>query len=116
AALYFPYHLAWLGLVDRAELRAGESVLIHAAAGGAGSAAIQLAKERGARVFATSGSEAKRSLCRELGADVAIEYEKEDFVAIVMKETEGRGVDVVFAHPGEAVVAKQLRSLAYNGR
>jgi NADPH:quinone reductase len=116
AALYFPYHLAWLGLVDRAELRAGESVLIHAAAGGAGSAAIQLAKERGARVFATSGSEEKRSLCRELGADVAIDYEKEDFVAVVMKETNGRGVDVVFDNVGEAVMEKSMKCLAYNGR
>jgi len=116
AALYFPYHLAWLGLVDRAELRAGESVLIHAAAGGAGSAAVQLAKQRGARVFATSGSEAKRSLCLELGADVAIDYEKEDFVAVVMKETNGRGVDVVFDNVGEGVMEKSMRCLAYNGR
>ena len=59
AALYFPFHLAWLGLFDRAELQAGESVLIHAAAGGSGSAAIQLAVHRGARVFATAGSDEK---------------------------------------------------------
>ncbi|HEU4427180.1 MAG TPA: zinc-binding dehydrogenase, partial [Myxococcota bacterium] len=74
AALYFPFHLAWLGLFDRAALRTGESVLIHAAAGGSGSAAIQLAKHAGARVFATAGSPAKLALCRELGADVAIDY------------------------------------------
>ena len=77
AALYFPFHLAWLGLFDRAELRAGESVLIHAAAGGSGSAAIQLAVNAGARVFATAGSEAKLALCRELGAHVAINYNDE---------------------------------------
>ena len=59
AALYFPFHLAWLGLFDRAELQAGESVLIHAAAGGSGSAAIQLAKHAGARVFATAGTDEK---------------------------------------------------------
>src|SRR4051794_8978943 len=69
AALYFPFHLAWLGLFDRAHLAAGESVLIHAAAGGSGSAAVQLAVDRGARVFATAGSEDKLALCRELGAD-----------------------------------------------
>ena len=74
AALYFPFHLAWLGLFDRAELQAGESVLIHAAAGGSGSAAIQLAKHAGARVFATAGTDEKVQLCRDLGADVAINY------------------------------------------
>src|SRR5262245_3549972 len=74
AALYFPFHLAWLGLFDRAALRKGESVLIHAAAGGSGSAAIQLAKHAGARVFATAGSPEKVKLCLELGADVAIDY------------------------------------------
>src|SRR3954468_12388242 len=56
AALYFPFHLAWLGLFDRAHLQAGESVLVHAAAGGSGSAAVQLAADRGARVFATAGT------------------------------------------------------------
>src|SRR5712671_3349660 len=74
AALYFPFHLAWLGLFDRAELKAGESVLIHAAAGGSGSAAIQLAVNAGARVFATAGTDDKVTLCRELGAQVAINY------------------------------------------
>ncbi len=79
AALYFPFHLAWLGLYDRAALSAGEHVLIHAAAGGSGSAAIQLAKHRGAHVFATAGTNEKVALCRELGADVAINYNEEDF-------------------------------------
>jgi NADPH2:quinone reductase len=64
AALYFPFHLAWLGLFERGGLEAGETVLIHAAAGGVGSAAVQLAKHAGARVFATAGSEAKLTLCR----------------------------------------------------
>src|SRR5437867_4355343 len=79
AALYFPFHLAWLGLIDRAELQRDETVLIHAAAGGAGSAAIQLAVHAGARVFATAGSDAKVALCRELGAHVAINYREHDF-------------------------------------
>ncbi len=116
AALYFPFHLAWLGIVDRADLRAGESVLIHAAAGGSGSAAVQLAKQRGARVFATAGSEAKLALCRELGADVAINYEKDDFAEIVLNETQGRGVEVVFDNVGEGVMEKSMKALAYNGR
>jgi NADPH:quinone reductase len=116
AALYFPFHLAWLGLFDRAALRSGESVLIHAAAGGSGSAAIQLARNAGARVFATAGSADKVKLCRELGADVAIDYTKDDFAEIVLAETGGRGVDVVFDNVGEAVAEKSMRSIAYDGR
>jgi NADPH2:quinone reductase len=116
AALYFPYHLAWLGLIDRAELRAGESVLIHAAAGGSGSAAIQLAKSLGAKVFATAGSDEKIALCKELGADVAINYNTEDFQAIVLEATNTVGVDVVFDNVGEAVMEKSMNCIAYNGR
>jgi len=116
AALYFPFHLAWLGLFDRAELRAGESVLIHAAAGGSGSAAIQLAVHAGARVFATAGTDEKLKLCRELGAEVAINYSEGDFAKIVMEETGDRGVDVVFDNVGEAVMAKSMHCIAYNGR
>jgi len=116
AALYFPFHLAWLGLFDRAELQAGESVLIHAAAGGSGSAAIQLAKQAGAKVFATAGTDAKVQLCRDLGADVAINYNEEDFALIVLAETGNRGVDVVFDNVGEAVMEKSLQCTVYNGR
>jgi len=116
AALYFPFHLAWLGLFDRAELKKGESVLIHAAAGGSGTAAIQLARNAGARVFATAGGEEKLKLCRELGADVAIDYTKDDFAEVVLAETQNRGVDVVFDNVGESVVDKSMKCIAYNGR
>ena len=116
AALYFPFHLAWLGLFDRAELKAGESVLIHAAAGGSGSAAIQLAKHAGARVFTTAGTDEKVRLCRELGADVAINYNDADFAQIVLAETGNKGVDVVFDNVGEAVFEKSLQCTVYNGR
>ncbi|MDQ1461338.1 MAG: NADPH:quinone reductase [Actinomycetota bacterium] len=116
AALYFPFHLAWLGLFDRAGLQAGESVLIHAAAGGSGSAAIQLAKHAGARVFATAGTDAKVQLCQELGADVAINYTDTDFAPVVLAETANRGVDVVFDNVGEAVMEKSMQCTAYNGR
>ncbi|MCU1467897.1 MAG: alcohol dehydrogenase [Actinomycetia bacterium] len=116
AALYFPFHLAWLGLFDRAGLQAGESVLIHAAAGGSGSAAIQLAKHAGARVFATAGTDAKVQLCKELGADVAINYTDTDFAPVVLAETANRGVDVVFDNVGEAVMEKSMQCTAYNGR
>lgn len=116
AALYFPFHLAWLGLFDRADLQAGESVLVHAAAGGAGSAAVQLAADAGARVFATAGTDEKVALCRELGADVAINYRTESFADIVMAATDNRGVDVVFDNVGDAVMADSMKCTAYNGR
>lgn len=115
AALFFPFHLAWLGLIDRAALEAGDSVLIHAGAGGSGSAAIQLAKAFGARVFATAGGPEKVSLCRELGADVAIDYLSEDFRSIVLAETDNFGVDIVFDNVGEAVMADSFACTAYDG-
>lgn len=116
AALFFPYHLAWLGLFDRGELKAHESVLIHAAAGGSGSAAIQLAKHAGARVFAAAGSDEKLALCRDLGADVLINYSAQNIADIVLEETQGKGVDVVFDNVGEAVMEASMRAIAYNGR
>jgi NADPH2:quinone reductase len=116
AALYFPFHLAWVGLFDRADLRAGESVLVHAAAGGSGSAAVQLAAHAGARVFATAGTDEKVRLCRDLGADVAVNYSRDDFAEIVLAETDGRGVDVVFDNVGKVVMEASMKCTAYNGR
>lgn len=116
AAIMFPFHLAWLGLFDRADLQAGETVLVHAAAGGSGSAAVQLAADAGARVIATVGSEAKKQLCLDLGADVVVDYNVEDFAATVMEATGQRGVDVVFDNVGAAVMPASMNCLAYNGR
>jgi NADPH2:quinone reductase len=116
ACLYFPFHLAWLGLFDRADLRPGETVLVHAAAGGSGSAAVQLAKHAGARVIASVGSADKVDLCRELGADVVLDYTDDDVTAVALAETDGRGVDVVFDNVGEAVMAASMDAIAYNGR
>jgi len=116
AALFFPFHLAWLGLFDRAELQAGETVLIHAAAGGAGSAAIQLAVDKGAHVIATVGSDEKVQLCRDLGAETVINYQTDEFAKLVLEQTANRGVDVVFDNVGESVMADSMNCLAYNGR
>jgi NADPH2:quinone reductase len=116
AALYFPFHLAYLGLFDRADLQSGESVLVHAAAGGAGSAAVQLAAHKGARVFATAGTDEKLKLCRELGADVCINYNDADFAEVVLAETNNDGVDVVFDNVGESVMEASLKCTKYNGR
>lgn len=116
AALLFPFHLAWLGLVNRADLRSGESVLIHAAAGGSGSAAVQLAKAFGATVFATCGSDEKVAFCKSLGADFVYNYETDDWAAGVLEETGNQGVDVVFDNVGPAVMEKSFACTAYNGR
>jgi NADPH2:quinone reductase len=116
AALYFPYHLAWLGLVDRADLQAGETVLIHAAAGGSGSAAVQLAKHLGATVYATVGSDDKIAPCRDLGADVVVNYNHEDFENVILEATNNAGVDVVFDNVGEAVMEKSMNCIGYDGR
>ncbi len=116
AGIYFPFHLSWLALHERARLQAGETVLIHAAAGGIGSAAIQLASAAGARVIATAGSPAKLDLCRSLGASVAIDYTASDFVTEVLEATDGRGVDVAFDSVGGDVTTKTFQCMAFNGR
>jgi NADPH:quinone reductase len=116
AAIYLPFHLSWLALHERAHLLAGETVLIHAAAGGVGTAAVELAVQAGARVIATAGSAAKLELCRSLGADVAIDYVTEDFVDAVLEATSGRGVDVAFDTIGGDVTTRTFRCMAFNGR
>jgi NADPH2:quinone reductase len=116
AAVYFPFHLSWLALHERARVEAGETVLIHAAAGGVGSAAVQLAHEAGATVIATAGSEEKLTLCRSLGADVALNYNEGDFVDGVLAATDGRGVDVAFDSVGGEVTTNTFRCMAFNGR
>jgi NADPH:quinone reductase-like Zn-dependent oxidoreductase len=116
AAVYFPFHLSWLALHERARVQAGETVLIHAAAGGIGSAAVQLASLAGARVIATAGSAAKLDLCRSLGAAVAINYREDDFVETVLEATDGRGVDVAFDSVGGEVTTGTFRCMAFGGR
>ncbi len=102
-------------LFHLAGLRAGESVLVHAAAGGVGSAAVQLAHAAGARVFATA-SASKHSAVRGFGADVVVDHRSEDFQAVVHDATGGRGVDVVIDFIGAAYLERNVRSLAEGGR
>ncbi len=116
AAFYFPFHLAWLGLHQRGRLHPGETVLVHAGAGGVGSAAIQLASAAGARVFATAGGPVKTQKCLELGAEIAVDYRAGDFVPAVLRATNGLGVDMVFDGVGGAVTAASVRALALYGR
>ena len=113
--LFFPFHIAWLGLYDRADLKAGQSVLIHAGAGGFGVAAIQLAKLRGARVFCTVGHDAKKAICTELGAEAVWNYETEDYAQNVLDLTDGKGCDVVFDTVGEGLWDRSFHCLGYNG-
>jgi NADPH:quinone reductase len=115
ASVYMPFHVAHLALYERGRLSADDTVLVHAAAGGAGSAAVQLARVRGARVIATAGSPQKLRLASELGADVAIDY-SDDFVGQVLEATGGRGVDVAFDTVGGATTIETFRCMAFGGR
>src|SRR3712207_7486714 len=93
AALYLTYQTGHVGLHRRARLQRGEWLLVHAGAGGVGSAAIQLGRAAGARVIATAGGPEKVEVCRSLGADLAVDYLADDFVEAVKEATDGRGAD-----------------------
>jgi NADPH:quinone reductase len=103
-------------LFEFGHLVAGETVLVHAGAGGVGIAAIQLAKRAGARVLATASSDDKVARLRELGLDEGINYVRDDFVAEVRRLTDGRGVDVIVDSVGGATLRGSLAALAYRGR
>src|SRR2546423_13960322 len=116
AAFTLIFQTGWFGLHRRANLKAGETLLVHAAAGGVGSAAIQLGKAAGARVIATAGGADKARVARELGADVAVDYKAEDFVAAVKAATDGRGADVVYDPVGGDVFDRSTKCIAFEGR
>ncbi len=116
AAIPLVFLTAWHMLISRAKLRAGETVLVHAAGSGVGSAAIQIAKLLRARVFATASTEAKLAKARELGADEVINYTEKDFAVEARRLTSKRGVDVVVEHTGVATWEKSILSLSTNGR
>jgi NADPH2:quinone reductase len=116
ASVYMPFHVAHLALYERGRLSSEDTVLVHAAAGGAGSAAVQLARARGARVIATAGSVQKLRLAAQLGAEVAIDYRNGDFVEQVLDATGGRGVDVAFDTVGGAMTLETFRCMAFGGR
>src|SRR5216684_1475751 len=116
AALPLVTLTAWHMLVARAQVRPGEDVLIHAAGSGVGSLGIQIAKLHGARVIATASSDDKLQKARELGADETINYSSDDWPKQVKKLTNGRGVDVVFEHTGEATWPGSILSLKKGGR
>jgi NADPH:quinone reductase len=116
AALYIAYQTSHVGLHRRAHLQAGEWLLVHAGAGGVGSAAIQLGKAAGAHVIATAGGPEKVQVCRDLGADHVIDYTTEDFVPLVKEVTGGHGADVVYDPVGGDVFDRSRRCIAFEGR
>jgi NADPH2:quinone reductase len=117
AAFPLVYQTSYFGLAYRAALRAGESVLIHSAAGGVGLAALQIARALGAGpIIATAGSDSKLDLLKQQGADVALNYEKEDFVEVVKRETAGRGADVIYDPVGGEVAERSTKCIAFEGR
>ena len=116
AAMLIPYQTSHVALHRRGGLRAGETLLVHAGAGGVGSAAIQLGKAAGARVIATAGGPEKVALCESLGADVGIDYTAEDFAKRVREETGGRGADVIYDPVGGDVFDRSRKCIAWEGR
>jgi NADPH2:quinone reductase len=106
----------WTNLFERGRLQRGERVLLHGGTSGIGTTAIQLAHASGATVFATAGSDAKCEACRQLGADVAINYRTQDFVEVVGEATGGAGVDAILDMVGGDYVGRNLRCLATDGR
>ncbi len=116
AALPTVYPTSYAALVWRAPVAPGETLLVHAAAGGVGLAAVQIGKVLGARVIATAGGSKKLSIAREAGADVLIDYRKEDFVPRVLEETEGRGADVIYDSVGGDTTDRSLKCINWNGR
>ncbi|KAL7605649.1 hypothetical protein Lser_V15G16546 [Lactuca serriola] len=106
----------WSTVFMTSKLSSGETFLIHGGSSGIGTFAIQMAKYLGIKVFVTAGSEEKLKACKELGADVCINYKTEDFVARVKEETGGKGVDVILDNIGGAYFQKNLESLGMDGR
>ena len=116
ACLPLTFLTAWTMLVRRAQLQAGETVLIHAAGSGVGSAGIQIARLLGAKVIATASTEAKLERARQLGADHLINYAEKDFLDEVKRITQKKLVDVVFEHVGQSTWDKSVACLPNGGR
>ncbi|MEW2522087.1 NADPH:quinone oxidoreductase family protein [Actinacidiphila alni] len=116
AALHIGYQTGWFGLHRRAALRPGETLLVHAAAGGVGSAAVQLGKAAGATVIGVVGGPEKAEVARKLGADIVVDRHSEDFVAVVKEATAGRGANVVYDPVGGDSYTRSTKCIAFEGR
>jgi NADPH2:quinone reductase len=116
AALYIGHQTGWFGLHRRAGLKAGETLLVHAAAGGVGTAAVQLGKAAGAHVIGVVGSAAKIPVAERAGADVVIDRSTTDFVEVVNEHTGRRGADVIYDPVGGDVFERSTKCIAFEGR
>ncbi|MDR6225684.1 NADPH:quinone oxidoreductase family protein [Desmospora profundinema] len=116
ASMFITYQTAYYALHRCAKIQPGEVLLVHAGAGGVGSAAIQLGVAAGARVIATAGGAEKVNICKELGAEAVIDYREDDFVPIVKNVTEGRGADVVVDSVGGDTFDRSRKCIAFEGR
>ncbi|MER7571642.1 NADPH:quinone oxidoreductase family protein [Streptomyces sp. NPDC126514] len=116
AALHIGYQTGWFGLHRRARLEAGETLLVHAAAGGVGSAAVQLGKAAGATVIGVVGAPEKAAAARDLGCDVVIDRRAEDVVGAVKEATGGRGADVIYDPVGGDAYTQSTKVVAFEGR
>lgn len=116
ASLHIAYQTGWFGLHRRARLREGETLLVHAAAGGVGSAAVQLGRAAGARIIAVVGGAEKASIARDLGADIVIDRTVDDVVGAVKDATGGRGADVIYDPVGGSAFEASTKVVAFEGR
>ncbi|TFI47117.1 NADPH:quinone oxidoreductase family protein [Diaphorobacter sp. DS2] len=116
AAFIMTYATSYHALLDRGQLQAGETVLVLGAAGGVGTAAIQIAKAKGARVIAAASTDEKCDVCLKLGADAVINYSVEDLRDAAKSLTDGRGPDVIYDPVGGALAEPAFRSIAWRGR
>ena len=116
AAFIMIYATSWHALLDRAQLKAGEAVLILGAAGGVGTAAIQIAKAAGARVIAAASSDEKCALCMSIGADATINYSRQNLRDEIKALTDGKGPDVIYDPVGGEFAEPAFRSIAWRGR
>ncbi|MGO1118461.1 NAD(P)H-quinone oxidoreductase [Rhodovibrionaceae bacterium A322] len=110
------YFTVWSNIFDRGDLKPGETFLVHGGSSGIGTTAIQLAKAFGATVFTTAGTDDKCQVCRDLGADLAINYRNEDFVEASKAATGGRGVDVILDMVGGSYIPRNIDLLTPEGR
>jgi NADPH2:quinone reductase len=116
AAIPETFFTVWHNVFERGRLAAGETLLVHGGSSGIGTTAIQLAKAFGARVITTAGTAQKCDACRKLGADLAINYNTEDFVALSKQATQGRGVELILDMVGGDYVARNYEAAAVEGR
>jgi len=115
AALCETYFTVWTNVFMRGGLKAGQSFLVHGGTSGIGTTAIQLARAFGARVFATAGSDEKCQVCRDLGAELAINYRDDDYVKAVQDATDGAGVDLILDMVGGSYIPRNINALALDG-